>query len=74
MGKNTHSDNEVLKITPGDPVTLSSVERDGRASLAVSRTGVVAAFYRRDDRSALDYRISIDGGKTWGIPESHRPR
>ena len=74
VGNNTHLDNEVLKITLGDPVTLSSVELEGRASLAVSRTGTVAAFYRRDDRTAFDYRISMDGGQTWGEPNTAPPK
>ena len=68
VDKNISAGNDVLKITPGDPVTLSRVELEGRATLAVSRTGAVAAFYPRDDRSGFDYRVSMDGGQSWQDP------
>ena len=63
-----------MNITLGEPVVLSSVEQDGRATLAVSRTEAVAAFYRRDDRSEADYRVSTDGGATWGEPRVAPPK
>ena len=48
---------EVLKITVGEPTTLSPEQTT--PVLAASRTGTVAAFYR------TFYRTSTDGGRTW---------
>ena len=36
------------------------------AAVAVSRTGTVAAFYPKPGEGAKYYRISNDGGRTWG--------
>ena len=49
---------EILKITVGEPTTLCS-DRSS-PEVAVSRTGTAAAFYGKF------YRISTDGGLTWG--------
>jgi hypothetical protein len=59
---------EILKITVGEPTTLSSVEYDNSATLSVSRTSVVAAFYKREDTDppGYFYSTSADGGLTWG--------
>ena len=55
---------EILKITVGEPTKLSS----GRITpeVAASRTGTVAAFY------GTFYRISTDGGRSWG-PQMDSP-
>lgn len=55
-------------------MTLNAVELEGRATLAVSRTGAVAAFYRREDRSAIEYRTSFDQGESWGDPRVAPPQ
>jgi len=58
---------EILKITVGEPTTLSAVVTGNCASVAVSRTGVVAAFYPpRPSARPEVYRVSTDGGLTWG--------
>ena len=59
---------EILKVTVGKPTKLSSVGYQNSSSLAVSRTGVVAAFYPRpeDGKEVFVWRISTDGGQTWG--------
>ena len=49
---------EILNITIGEPTQLSSDQTT--PVVAASRTGAVAAFYARS------YRISSDGGRTWG--------
>lgn len=50
---------------------MSGVVYQNSSSLAVSRTGAVAAFYpRRKPTPALVYRISRDRGRTWE-PEEH---
>ena len=36
---------EILKITVGQPTKLSDLVKQNTASLSVSRTGTVAAFY-----------------------------
>jgi len=58
---------EILKITVGASTTLSPVTKENCSSLAVSRTGAVAAFYppRPSTRPEV-YRVSSDGGLTWG--------
>ena len=55
---------EILNITIGEPTQLSSDQTT--PVVAASRTGAVAAFYARS------YRISSDGGRTWG-PEMDSP-
>ena len=58
---------EAFKITVGEPTTLSSVVKQSCSSVAASRTGVVAAFYPpRPSAGPEVYRISEDGGLTWG--------
>ena len=56
---------EILKITVGDPAHLSRLVGQNTASLMVSRTGVVAAFYPKLVDSPKFYRLSTDGGHTW---------
>lgn len=55
---------EVLKVTVGQPTKLSDVGYTNSASLAISRTGVVAAFYKTGH--PLVWKVSKDGGRTWG--------
>ena len=57
---------EILKITVGQPTKLSNVVYTNTASVAVSRTGVVAAFYPKRGTGPNFYRTSTDLGKTWG--------
>ena len=55
----------MLKITVGEPTLLSPMDSENHqntASLAVSRTGVVAAFYPKPPKYC---RTSTDGGLTW---------
>ena len=59
---------EMLKITVGEPTLLDPLAYFNSASVAVSRTGVVAAFYPWAQR----HRTSTDGGVTWG-PEMDSP-
>ena len=56
---------EVLKITVGKPTQLSDLVNQNSASVAVSRTGVIAAFYPKPGTSPKFYRISRDAGRTW---------
>ena len=63
---------EVLKITVGEPTTLSSLTYQNTSSLAISRTGVVAAFYPKPGTAPTFYRTSTDNGATWG-PEMDLP-
>ena len=56
---------EVLNITVGEPTFLSPVRYQSYAAVAASRTGTVAAFFPTPD-SGMQYRISNDGGRTWG--------
>ncbi|MFV2069904.1 MAG: hypothetical protein ACC645_23305, partial [Pirellulales bacterium] len=67
----TIAENErILRITLGEPTTLSDVGYQNSSSLAVSRTGVVAAFYPRSKPTrTLVYRISKDGGRRWDAEE-----
>ena len=53
---------EILEITVGEPTLLNQPRYQNSASVSVSRTGVVAAFYPLVQR----YRTSTDGGLTWG--------
>ena len=63
---------EILKITVGQPTKLSNLVNQNTASLAVSRTGTIAAFYPKPGTGPNFYRISTDGGLTWG-PEKDSP-
>ena len=54
---------EILKITVGQPTKLHDMVNQNAAHLAVSRTGVIAAFYPKQPKC---YRTSTDGGWTWG--------
>jgi hypothetical protein len=56
----------VLKITVGEPTFLSHLSYQNTAAVAVSRTGTVAAFYPKPGEGAKYYRISNDGGQSWG--------
>lgn len=65
---------EILKITVGEPTTLSSATKQDCSSVAASRTGVAAAFYPPRPRAGPEvYRISRDGGVTWGEELPWRP-
>ena len=58
---------EILKIIVSEPTKLSNVIYQNSSTVAVSRTGVVAAFY--PDKSGAGpnfYRTSTDLGRTWG--------
>ena len=57
---------DVLKITVGQPTLMSKLRYQNTAAVAVSRTGAVAAFYPKPGEGAKYYRISNDGGRTWG--------
>ena len=57
---------EILRITVGQPTKLSNVVYTNTASVAVSRTGVVAAFYPKRGTGPNFYRTSSDLGRTWG--------
>lgn len=54
--------NEMLRITVGKPTFLSADVNP--ECLAVSRTGIVAAFYYSHGKRS--YRTSTDGARTWG--------
>ena len=56
---------EILKVTVGEPTLLSHAVYQNNATIAVSRAGTVAAFYPKPD-GVMYYRISDDGGCTWG--------
>ena len=60
------AESEVLSITVGPPTILSNLAYQNTASLAVSRAGVTAAFYPKPGTGPKFYRISTDGGWTWG--------
>lgn len=60
---------EILNITIGEPTLLHPLNYQNAASLSVSRTGVVAAFY---PKAPQYYRTSTDGGVTWG-PQMDSP-
>ena len=57
---------ELLKITVGEPTKLTSMSYQNTSEVIVSRTGVVAALYPKPPREIKKYRVSKDGGKTWG--------
>ena len=56
-----------LKVTAGEPTVMASSPGNTHGILAVSRTGVVAAFYESDEsgRCVYVYRTSLDAGRTW---------
>ena len=67
---------EILKITVGEPTKLSSQVSQNASVVMVSRTGVAAVIYVKPGReprypektmrgTAMGYRVSTDGGKTW---------
>jgi hypothetical protein len=64
---------EVLKVTVGEPTLLSLLRSQNTSSVAVSRTGSVAAFYPKPDIGARFYRVSTDGGRTWGKELDYPP-
>ena len=68
----TAEQTEILRITVGKPTFLSPLVCQGTASVAVSRTGVAAAFYPKPGTGAKYHRTSTDGGVTWG-PETDTP-
>ena len=63
---------EILNITVGEPTFLSPIQYQNGASVAVSRTGAIAAFYPKPGTGPKFYRISKDAGRTWG-PEMDFP-
>ena len=60
------NETEILNITVGEPTKLSRLVNQNTASLAVSRTGVVAVFYPKPNTGPNFYRTSTDLGRTWG--------
>jgi hypothetical protein len=67
--------NEILDVKVGPATTLTEQGSPFTNGLAVSRTGVVAAFYGAPD--GMEYRISKDQGATWSepipLPDSQGP-
>ena len=61
---------EILKVTVGEPTVLDPRQYQSYASVSVSRTGVVAAFYPWKHL----HRTSTDGGVTWGPPIASPPQ
>jgi len=57
---------EILQITVGEPTFLSPTTYQNTASVAVSRTGCLAAFYPKPGSPPSFYRTSTDAGHTWG--------
>ena len=55
-----------LNITVAPRTKLSTLQYESASGLAISRTGVVAAFYAKPMLSQLFYRTSTDKGLTWG--------
>ena len=69
------SKREVLRITVGEPTVLSALCYQNCSSLAVSRTGVVAAFFSKPPGTGPKwYRTSTDQGKTWGAEMDSPPQ
>lgn len=66
-----HGQGEVLQITIGKPTLLDPEKYQNAACVAVSRTGVLAAFYPKPPKH---YRTSDDGGVTWGAPRDSPPQ
>ncbi|MEE3370559.1 MAG: exo-alpha-sialidase [Planctomycetota bacterium] len=67
------AESEVLSITVGPPTTLSNLAYQNSSSLAVSRTGVTAAFYPKPGTVPKFYRTSTNGGATWGPEREFSP-
>ena len=65
-------ESDILRITVGEPTKLSDLVNQASASLAVSRTGGIAAFYPKPETGPEFYRTSTDAGLTWG-PEMSSP-
>ena len=63
---------EILKIRIGNPTFLTPTRYQSSASVAVSRTGTVGAFYPRNGAGGF-YRISKNGGQTWGQERTFPP-
>ena len=63
---------EILNITIGEPTLLNPFLYQNTASVSVSRTGVVAAFYPTPAKRPRFYRTSTDGGETLG-PQMDSP-
>ena len=57
---------EVLKISVGKPTKFHPATYQNTSVVAVSRTATVAAFYPKPPTAGMFYRISTDGGRTWG--------
>ena len=55
---------EILRVTVGTPTFLSPLVYQNRASVTVSRAGVVAAFYPKPGTGPKFYRTSTDEGRT----------
>ena len=62
MAENT----EILKITVGKATKLTHMSHQNTSEVMASRTGVVAALYPKPPREIKKYRVSKDGGNTWG--------
>ena len=60
------NETEILNITVGEPTFMSPLRYQNSAAVATSRTGTIAAFYPKPGEGAKYYRISNDGGRTWG--------
>jgi hypothetical protein len=69
----TRETTETLQITVGEPTKLSALVNQNSASVAVSRTGVIAAFYPKPGTGPKFYRISRDGGRTWSQEKDFPP-
>ena len=64
---------EILKITVGEPTLLTPMVYQNSSAVAVSRTGAVVAFYPKPKVGAKFYRVSKDGGRTWGKELDYPP-
>ena len=62
---------EILKVIEHAPTKLSPLRNQNTSSLSVSSSGTVAAFYGYDGAPRF-FRVSTDGGLTWG-PEQPSP-
>lgn len=69
----TTGQTDLLRVTVGEPTFLSAERYQNRATVAVSRTGVVAAFYQKPGTGPKFYRISTDGARTWGEEREFPP-
>ena len=63
---------EMLNVTIGTPTRLSDLVYQNTSALLISRTGVLAAVYPKPNTGPHFYRVSTDGGHTWG-PEMNGP-